>query len=312
MKRFAIPAAALLLAACESFPDEAAEKDELRKQISKVEMDLAREKDGFKYYADQLANHQKANADRLAKVEMTLAGMETTMRHLEDQVKTLSAQLAAAQAAPPRAGSPAASAEPPAAPQKKLEDILLEIETTVAQLQSDKLRAPEAATLLKPHARHAVPRLLEEIGRNVARLDYVKRIESVLAQMPPAELQLPLREALHKPGVRDSAVRVVGDVRDPGLAKILEEHIGSSDEDFRLIVGEALVNARNPAGLPPLVQALKSEQNASRTIAISALKRVNRGEDFGYRSYLPPAQNVQAVKAWEDWSTTLGPKIFDQ
>lgn len=312
MMRFALPAAVLLLAACESYPDQQTEADDLRKQISKVEMDLAREKDGFKYYAEQLGNNQKANAERLAKIEMTTAGLETTIRHLEEQIRTLNAQLAAAQAAPARPGASAGPGEPSAPPQKKLEDVLLEIETTVAQLQSEKLRAPEAGTLLKPYARHAVPRLLEEIGRNVARLDYVKQVEGVLALMPPAELQLPLREALHKPGIRDSAVRVVGETRDASLAKILEEHAGSADEDFRLIVGEALVNARNPAGLPPLVQALKSEQNASRTIAISALKKVNRGEDFGYRSYLAPSQNAQAVKAWEDWSTTLGPRIFEQ
>src|SRR4029453_14882634 len=110
---------------------------------------------------------------------------------------------------------------------------------------------------------------------------------------------------------REAAARIIGQAKDRELSKILEEYIGDSDEDFRLNVGDALVSSRKPSGIPLLLQCLKSEQNATRTIAISALKKVNRGDDMGYRPQLSVEANAVAIKSWEDWSEKYAKTLFE-
>ena len=100
-------------------------------------------------------------------------------------------------------------------------------------------------------------------------------------------------------------------MKDRELSKILEEYIGDADEDFRLNVGDALVSSRNSSGIPLLLQCLRSEQNATRTIAISALKKVNRGDDMGYKPQLTPEANAAGIKAWDEWSDKFAKTLFE-
>jgi hypothetical protein len=193
----------------------------------------------------------------------------------------------------------------------KIEDILLEIETVVTQLRGGKLKVDEAVTKLRPFAQHAAPRLLTELRDNVARFDYTRQLEQVLGKLPPAELKVPLADALKRRTTREAAARVVGATKDRELSKILEEYVGDPDEDFRLNVGDALVGCRNSSGIPLLLQCLKSDQGATRTIAIAALKKVNRGEDLGYRPQLSAELNAGAIKAWDEWSDKFAKTLFE-
>jgi hypothetical protein len=301
-------AAALAAVGCESYPDEssAGRGGGVDEKLTKLEIDLANHKQGQVYTYEQLVNANKGLVERSTKLEMLVTALQTSVAHLEEQVKSLAARLAVDRPNPPVGEAPALA---PAS--KKLEDILREVEETLSQLQSAKIARDEAATLLRPYGRHVAPRLLDEIAKSVTRFDYVKQLEYVLSRLAVPDLSLPLREALTRPGVRDSAVRVVGLTKSAELSRILEEHAAVPDDDFALLIGEALVQCRNAAGLPPLLKALKSEQGANRTIAIAALKKTNGNEDFGYRPQLPPASNAPAIKSWEDWAATFGKSIFE-
>lgn len=321
MRRFALAAAALCAVGCESYDEHGGHDHgsggaaaELKApgaedRLTKIEIDLANHKQGQVYTYEQLVNANKGLVERATKLEMRANGLETTVAHLEEQIKTLSAQLAAGAVRPAVPGAEAAPVAPVTG--KKIEDIQREIEETLSQLQSAKISRDDAATLLRPYGIHAAPRLLDEIAKSVTRFDYVKQLEYVISRLGPVELKLPLRDAFTRPGVRDSAVRVVGLAKNLELSRILEEHATSPDEDFRLLAGEALVQCRNAAGIAPLVESLKSEQGATRTIAISALKRINRNEDFGYRAQLPPAANAASITSWEQWAATFGKTVFE-
>ncbi len=307
MNKLSIAIAALAVAGCGSY-SEKTESDRLHEELTDLKLKIEKNNTGQSYAVDQLINANKGLVERVVKLEILASGLETTLRHLDEQVRTLAAAQAAGAG---RASTDPTGAKPPAAPAKKLEDILLDIETTVGQLRDQKIKADEAAVLLKPWARHAIPRLLEELDRSLTRFDYAKQLEKVLAAMPAADLKLPLRDAAGRRSVRESAARVVGQTKDKELSKILEEHAASPDEDFRLAAGEALVLCRNAAGIPPLLQCLKSDQGATRTIAASALRKANRGEDFKYRPQLSPAENAASIKSWEDWAAEYGKTIFD-
>ncbi|HEX7901377.1 MAG TPA: HEAT repeat domain-containing protein [Planctomycetota bacterium] len=305
MNKLCVAIAALAVVGCESYPEKT-ESDQIREDVTDLKLKVEKNNTGQSYAVEQLVNANKGLVERVTQLEILVRGLETTVRHQDEQLKTLAATRAVAPA-PAVPGGP----NPPAVPAKKLEDILLEVETTVGQLRDGKLAAAEAATLLKPHARHAIPRLIEELDRSLTRFDYAKKLEKTLASMPAADLKLPLREALQRRSTREAAARVVGQTKDRELSKILEEHADSPDEDFRLAVGEALVLCRNAAGIPALVASLKSEQGTNRTIAGSALKKANRGEDFDFKPQLSPAENAPAIKSWEEWAEKFGKALFD-
>jgi len=220
------------------------------------------------------------------------------------QIEALGKAPASAPAVP---GQPAAEA--PRA--MKTEDILIEVETVLSQLRSGKLKNDEAVTRLKPFARLAAPRMVTELKDSIAKYDYTKQLEAILAKFPPADLKLPLQDALKQRGTREAAARVVGAAGDRELSKILEEYLVEGDEDFRLNIGDALVRCRNGSGIPLLLSCLRSDQGATRTIAISALKKINRGEDLGYRSQLSVEANAAAIKSWDEWSDKFAKNLFD-
>jgi hypothetical protein len=304
---------ALAAAGCADFVARE-EFEQFHKETTDFQLKASRNNDLQVVAVDEARKQLSALHTRTGEMELLLKALQASVAHLEEDVKLLKAQVqAAAASAPARNGTPAAPSETghaqPAA--AKLEDILLEIETTLTQLRSGKIGAEEAAALLKPHARHAAPRLFRELREAITKPDYARQLEAVLARFPAEDLRAPIREALGQFGVRESAARVAGTTRDPEVGKILEEHTGTNDEDFRLCLGEALVLCRKASGIPLLVESLRSPQAAARTIAIAALRRLNRGDDLGYRALLSPEQNAAAVQAWEEWARTYGKVIFD-
>lgn len=283
----------------------------LSRKHEKLSAQVAQKNDMQALLYDALVQRVNGMEKKVGEIDILLNTMKAQVARLEDIAKTMQGQIDALGKAP--AAAPAVPGQPAAeAPRTmKIEDILLEIETVLSQLRSGKLKSDEAVTRLKPFAQHAAPRIVTELRESIAKYDYTKLLESILAKFPPTELKVPLMEALKQRGTREAAARVVGAAQDRELSKILEEYLVEGDEDFRLNVGDALVRCRNGSGIPLLLGCLRSEQGATRTIAISALKKINRGEDLGYRPQLSVEANGQALKSWDDWSDKFAKNLFD-
>lgn len=300
----------LVLGACGSYPEDGqTPESRANLELERLRAEMKQQSAVQALMCEKLVDANRSLVERVGKLENLVGVSQADLKVLMDQVKTLQAQLAAVPATGPNTAGPGET--PRVFPKKSTEDALLDIEAAITGLSSGKLKREEAAVQLKPYPQYAAPRVLDEIRRSPTRFEYLKQLEWVLSQLPARELKVFLREALLERGSRDSAARVVGLSRDPELGRLLEEHAGTKDEDFGLVCGDSLASCRNPAGIPLLVRCLKSEQGATRTIAISTLKRVNRGESFGYSAPLSPEQNAAAVKSWEEWAQKFGPTLFD-
>jgi hypothetical protein len=300
MKYVAVAIAALGAAGCSEVDPQ--EFDTLNRDETQLKLKVEKLNSNQTLLYERVVANVEALNRKVAEMDGLVRAMRASVERLEDQVKMISVPQTTA------GGSPSETAKGSKA---KIEDILQEIDTTLRELGAGKLRKEEAAQRLKPYAKDAAPKLLDEIEGSTTKFEYTKQLEYILAQMPPAELKVPLQRALGQGGVQESAARVIGSTRDAGLSKLLEEYVGVKDEDFRLIVGESLVQCRNSAGIPILVQSLRSDQEASRTIAIASLRKINRGEDFGYRSLLSADQNASALRSWGEWADKFGKTIFE-
>lgn len=291
-----------------------AEKDELddvSAKLTKLSAQIAQKNDMQTMFAEELVKRTNGLEKKVGEMDILVNTMKSQVEGLEDLTKTLRAtieQLSKAQ--------PAGTANPgqPASEQAKalkIEDILLEVQTVLSELRSGKVKTDEAATRLKPWAHNATPILVTELRGSLTRFEYAKQLETILGRFPPAELKVPLQGGLRQRGIREAATRVIGATGDKDLSKLLEEYLAEGDEDFRLAVGEALVRCRNGTGIPLLLFSLKSDQSATRTIAISALKKINRGEDLGYKPQLTPEANAAAIKAWDEWSDKFAKTLFE-
>src|SRR5436190_2846021 len=153
--------------------------------------------------------------------------MKAQVVRLEEQLKTAQAQIEALSKSP-STGGPAIPGQTGTDTAKtlKIEEILLEIQTVLAELRAGKLKADEAATRLRPWAQHAAPQIVTELRTNMARFDYAKQLEYILAKFPPMELKAPLAGALKQRAIREAAARVIGATGDKELSHILEEYVG--------------------------------------------------------------------------------------
>ena len=204
------------------------------------------------------------------------------------------------------------NATTPQKPPRTFGDIILETEAALSNMRSGRLRLDEVARQLKPWARETAPYLVAEIRKYVADIKYQAQIELILGSFPPAELLVPLTEALGEPGSRYSVPRIVGATGDPDLSSILAPHATAQDENFRLAVGEALVNCRNATGILALVSCLKSDDRSTRFISITALKALTNGRDFGYLPGRDRVENAAALKMWNEWAADVGKTYFDK
>src|SRR5688572_31418536 len=119
MNKLSIAIAALAVVGCESYP-ERTEQDQLREDMTDLKLKVEKNNTGQSYAVEQLVNANKGLVERVTQLEILARGLETTVRHLEEQVKTM----AAAQAAAPRVGpvDPVTGvAKPPPPPAKKIE-----------------------------------------------------------------------------------------------------------------------------------------------------------------------------------------------
>jgi hypothetical protein len=306
---FAVAAvAALATIGCVDIAEKQ-ELDEVVAKVDKLSAQAAQKNDMQALLYEELVKRTNGLEKKVGEMDILSNTMKSQVARLEELLKSLQAQVEALSKAPATGTSAAPGTGETA--KLKVEEILLEIQTVLAELRGGKIKQDEAATRLKPWAQHAAPQLITELRNSFAKFDYAKQLEYILAKFPPMELKAPMSGALKQRGVREAAARVIGAVGDKELSHLLEEYVGEADEDFRLAVGDALVRCRNGAGIPLLLASLKSEQSATRTIAISTLKKINRGDDMGYKPQLAPEANAAGIKAWDDWSEKFAKTLFE-
>ena len=283
---------------------ERQEFDALDKSLKNLEIQSKNQNELHVHLYNELVQKHAGLVKQVTEVDVLFRAMQSSVAQLETQVKAL---VAAGKLGPKPPDGPQIA--PP--PVEKIEDILLHVNTTIGELRKGTLKTEEAVTLLTPYALHAVPKVLDELAGAVTKFDYAKQLESILSKFPPDSLKTPIKSALGQRGLRESAARVVGQTKNPDLGKLLEDHSDANDEDFKRVIGEALVLCRNAKGIPILVVSLRSGEVTTRTIAISTLKRLARGQDFGYRAQSTNEQNAAALKSWEEWFEKGGKTIFD-
>lgn len=279
--------------------------DKTRSDLEKVRIDMVNKNEMQSHLYDQLVNANKALQERLVKLEMLANALRSDVERHEDKLKNPHSAPSA-----PAALSDTTPAAP-AVPARKVEDILLETEAALSNMRASRIKPEDVAVQLKPWAKDAAPYILDELRKSITRIDYTIQLEFVLSRLPPADLRVPLQKAFMEPGVRVSAARIVGAAGDKELSRLMEPLASGGDEDFRLVVGDSLVRCRNAAGITPLIACLKSDQRDTRTIAISSLRPLNRGQDFGYRAGRGAEENAAAVKSWEEWGEKFGKTLFD-
>lgn len=270
------------------------EFDQLKKKVAELEQTQeAHNAKQARLYEDLVAKHDLIQK-RLVDTDAVVKIMETTMKRIEERLRG---------AAPPNGGGGGTNVTPADAAARTSEALL--------GLKTGKVDIEEVVVGLKPIAKEAAPLLMEELRKSATDAKYANQLIVVLSNLPPEAVRLPVSRALEeKSVVRILSARIVGNLKDRETSKILEKHVETDDEDFRLVLGESLAACRNPAGIPLLVRSLRSEEFTTRVIALETLRRLNQGEDFGFRASRPEA-NKTAIQKWEEWAATRGKTIFD-
>src|SRR5687768_3737387 len=99
MNKLSIAIAALAVVGCESYP-ERTEQDQLREDMTDLKLKVEKNNTGQSYAVEQLVNANKGLVERVTQLEIIVRGLETTVRHQDDQLKTLTAQAAAPRTGP--------------------------------------------------------------------------------------------------------------------------------------------------------------------------------------------------------------------
>lgn len=275
--------------------------DQTHKTISDLDIKFTNKNDLQVQLYNELLEKNRKLVEEIAQLQMKTTVLESNLNQLQEKIART----------PTLPVSPGGDAPSVTAPRKPIEEIVRDTHGAMDRLRAGKATPEEVGEQLRPYAREAAPLVVEELRRSITKPDFAGQLETVLSKFPPGELKVPLQKALAERVVRFSAARVVDKVKDRELSKVLEEHAGSDDEEFRLQAGESLVACRNAAGIPPLVKALRSPERDVRITALRALKAVNAGEDFGFRAIQGPEQNAQALQSWEEWEKKFGPSLFD-
>ncbi len=270
------------------------EFDQLKKKAAEIEqIQEAHNAKQARLYEDLVAKHDLIQK-RLADTDAVVKIMETTVKRIEERLRG---------AAPSNGGGGAQDVRPADAAARTSEAIL--------GLKTGKVDVGEVVAGLKPIARDAAPLLMEELRRSATDAKYANQLIVVLSNLSPEAVRLPVSRGLEeKSVVRILSARIIGNLRDRETSKVLEKYADTDDEDFRLVLGESMAACRNPAGIPLLIQSLRSKEFTTRVIALETLRRINQGEDFGYRASRPEG-NAKALNEWDEWGAARGKTIFD-
>ena len=304
--RMAAAIAILALTACASTVKKE-DLEALDRKVDKLAINFSSKNEKAVSLYELLLSRHIDLAKKVGKIDATLKAMEITLDRFREDLKTAKARASG------KSGNGASTpVAPPPRQRRKLEEIMMDVEKTLNLLRADKLTTEEARDRFKPDGMHAAPRLIEELRAYITNLAYTGKLEIILAALSPDDLRFPLQVALTKSGSRESAALIIGRTGDHELSKILEEHVKTVDEDFRVLLGEALVRCHNAAGIPLLIRCLRSSDSDTRRIALHSLRPLNKGKDFGYRPALASDENAEALKSWEEWETKFGKTRFDK
>ena len=296
MKPVLLSAAAALLAVMGCSSVEQEPPDTVEDKLTKLEVQMTAKLDKAHAVFTELT-------DNYMRLQRRVGDLESDNKMLQIEVKRLNDKVETAGAASPR------TSEQPQGPSPDMPEIGIRIDQAMVKLKTTG-NVDEAAKELVPLSRYSVVKLVEAL-KQISLPDYVADVEKVLAKCSPLDLKTPLEEAAKDRSRRSSVARVVGGSRDPGLSRILEPHAGDSDPVVQVEIGQALVACRNKAGVPPLLKALAAPESEIRFRAILSLKRLNKGETFGYNMNQSADENAAALKAWQDWWQKEGPKLFE-
>ncbi len=269
---------------------------------SRLEVDVSRLQDRLNgINARFLSVHEELGKQihdlnqRLTHVEGGLGAMDLTVADMSARLKAGSP-------------SPAYNVEPTPEPD---EETIRRVELTLKALQSGKIDETAAIREFLPISKVASPTVVDELERNLVVPRYADKLEKVLATMPVESVRGPLARAVKKEPMRQAVSRIVGTLGDKGLSGILEEYVGGAGEDERMILAEALVRCKNPAGLIPLITLLRSEKWDVRTLSFAVLKDVNKGIGLDYNPRATPTENAAAIEQWEKWVREFGDKVLN-
>jgi hypothetical protein len=190
-------------------------------------------------------------------------------------------------------------------------EIPAKVASVLRGMKTRNMTVEEAALTLRPVAVEATPLLTDQLTKPLGDRAYRNAIESVISNLPVDAIRTPVTALLALPGmVRMSGARVIRNHRDRKLSAALEGFTKTPDEDFRLLIGEALAACKNPAGIPVLVRSLRSNEYSNRVIAIDLLRKLNDGKDFGYRASRTGEENTSALAEWDKWRDGAGKELF--
>jgi hypothetical protein len=290
MKSALLSAAAAVFLGCASGPAEAPQ-DSVQDKLTKLEVQMTTKLDKAHAVYEQLTE------DHL-RLERRVAGLESENQMLRIDLKKLGEKIDALGAGGTKGGS---------VPSADLSEVGMKIDQALAKLKTTG-NVDEAARELVPLARYSVTKMVDSL-KQIGSPEYASAIEKVLARCPPAELKGSLEEAV-KDRRRTSVARIVGEVRDPALSKILEPYTGDSDPIAQVEIGQALLECKNRMGIPPLLKALSAPESEIRFRALLSLKRLNNRETYGFDVNKTSDENAAAIKAWHDWWNRDGQKLF--
>jgi hypothetical protein len=289
MKSVSAPvvAAILALVGCSSVETQDSPED----RLTKMEIQLTTKIDKEHALVSELT-------EEILRLKREITRLDNENQMLKIDLKRLGERIDQAGSSGTRSGPPAAD----------LSEIGMKIDQALAKLRTTG-NDEEAAQVLVPLARYSAPKMAEAM-KQVASPEYLADLEKVLAKCPPSDLKAPLEEAAKDRVRRTSAARVVGATGDKELSRILEPWLGDPDPSVQVEVGQALIACKNRMGVPPLLKALAASESEIRFRAILSLKRLNKGETYGYDMNKSADDNAAALKAWEAW-WAKEPKLFE-
>ena len=151
-----VPAvAALAMIGCVDLVEKE-DVDDMHAKMDKLSAQVAQKNDMQALLYEELVKRTNGLEKKVGEMDIAVNTMKAQVERLEDQTKTMRAQIEALSRGP---GAVSAPGQPSGDEAKKLkiEEILLEVQTTLSELGSGKIKAYEAATRLKPWAQHAAP-----------------------------------------------------------------------------------------------------------------------------------------------------------
>lgn len=271
--------------------------DAMKKRVDELERDMNSKNGKMTTLYEAIVDKQENLGKRVSEIEAIAKILDTSVKRIEDRLKKGVEN--------PDSGTGSRTDEP------KTPDAATRTSEALLLLKTARSTVDDTVATLKPIAKDAAPLLCDELRRSYADPRYSNQLVAILSNLPPEAVRTPVTATLQETGIaRIYAARIIGNLKDLETSKALEVYADTKDEDFRLVLGESMVNCRNAAGVPLLVASLKSTVFSNRVIAVDILRRLTKGDDFGFRPSKPEL-NDDAVKKWEEWAQGEGKKIFD-